>query len=238
MSHSTDAAERAAEWFSRQETAELSAAQRADFQAWLAASPEHVREYEAIQRMWSAYAQVTVPPALQAASPAANKFTRARVSRNVLGGLVAAGLCAIVVMVGSDAGVRWRADVTTAVGEVRTVTLPDGTLAKLNTNSAIKLGYAADRRVVELLAGEADFQVAPDRERPFIVEAAGGNTKALGTEFVVRRGQAGATVTVLEHSVAVSYGDSVTIGPGQQVTYGRDGGLQHMRSIDLDSVHS
>lgn len=58
-------------------------------------------------------------------------------------------------------------------GEIRLVPLRDGSTMTLNTDSAARVKYGNDRRVIELIRGEAFFSVARDALRPFQVEVAG-----------------------------------------------------------------
>ncbi|MBE7373277.1 FecR domain-containing protein [Pseudomonas lopnurensis] len=99
------------------------------------------------------------------------------------------------------------ADHATGIGERRQVTLPDGSLVELDADSALDVVFDGERRLVRLRHGEAIFLVAPMGEgetRPFLVESAGGSSRALGTRFVVGGRGGGAWVGVLEHSVEVS----------------------------------
>ena len=89
----------------------------------------------------------------------------------------------------------------TRVGEVRTIELPDGSIAQLNTDSIIEIEYVRDVRGVHLLRGEGVFSVAPDAARPFVVQAAGGLIRAVGTKFSVRLMPEDALVSVVEGSV-------------------------------------
>lgn len=54
-----------------------------------------------------------------------------------------------------------RADFITATGEMAQHALPDGSIAALNTDSALALDFAPGRRAVRLLKGEAEFTVVP-----------------------------------------------------------------------------
>src|SRR5262249_50747770 len=56
---------------------------------------------------------------------------------------------------------------------------------------------------LELLQGEAVFEVAKDPSRPFIVSAGSAAVTAVGTEFNVRRSLDGVIVSVLEGRVTV-----------------------------------
>lgn len=74
----------------------------------------------------------------------------------------------------------------TGVGCLEHIVLEDGSVIDLNTDSDLRVRLADDRREVRLLRGEARFQVAPDADRPFSVEAAGTAVRAVGTSFSVR----------------------------------------------------
>ena len=75
----------------------------------------------------------------------------------------------------------------TGIGEVRIVTLEDGSVLTLNTASRVSVRYDEGRRSVRLAEGEALFDVARDPARPFVVEAGDAAVRAVGTSFTVRR---------------------------------------------------
>lgn len=74
----------------------------------------------------------------------------------------------------------------TAVGEQRTVVLSDGSTVKINTNSQLEIDFSRDKRIIRLLKGEAYFNVAKNKHRPFYVYAGDGLVQAIGTAFNVR----------------------------------------------------
>ena len=78
----------------------------------------------------------------------------------------------------------------------------------VNTASQIKVEYSDARRAVVVESGEAWFQVAKDKTRPFVVSAGDVHVEAVGTAFSVRRREAGADVMVTEGVVQVWVGDS------------------------------
>jgi transmembrane sensor len=105
------------------------------------------------------------------------------------------------------AGVSWQAAAqtySTGRGEIRLVPLKDGSSMTLNTASTARVRFTEKVRHVELVEGEAIFDVAKDHARPFVVEAADTNVRAVGTSFNVRclAGQA-VEVTVRQGSVDV-----------------------------------
>lgn len=96
---------------------------------------------------------------------------------------------------------------TTAFGEQKTVTLPDGSEVHMNVSTELVLHYQAHRRQLTLLKGEAMFAVQSDKNRPFIVDAGQVQVEVTGTVFNVRRhAQGNVEVAVTEGSVQVSSG--------------------------------
>lgn len=95
--------------------------------------------------------------------------------------------------------------VASAIGERRLVRLADGTRIRLDAASRIAIDYRPDIRIVRLLAGQARFQVAHDPQRPFHVEVAGEDVRALGTDFNVSTTLSTMAVSLIEGSVLLSH---------------------------------
>jgi len=100
----------------------------------------------------------------------------------------------------------WRADYLTGKGEQRSVTLADGSRVMLNTATALAIHFDAGTRRVELLAGEAFFDVAKNPQRPFVVTAAGSEVRAVGTAFAVKRQSEQTEVELVEGIVEIQDG--------------------------------
>lgn len=92
----------------------------------------------------------------------------------------------------------------TMVGEVRNITLEDGSTLMLNTDSEIKVYYEDSERRVYLLKGEALFDVAKNPARPFIVFAGEAVAEAVGTSFSIRLKGLTTELSVVEGIVAFS----------------------------------
>jgi transmembrane sensor len=75
----------------------------------------------------------------------------------------------------------WVADYRTAIGEQREIILADGTRLWLNTASAINVYFNARERRIQLVTGEIFIATAKDTRRPFQVDTAQGQLRALGT---------------------------------------------------------
>ena len=89
----------------------------------------------------------------------------------------------------------------TAMGEVRTLPLADGSHATLASATGIEVRLSGRARDVALTSGEAIFEVAKDPRRPFSVAAEGYRAVAVGTRFSVRRDVAALRVVVTEGTV-------------------------------------
>lgn len=74
----------------------------------------------------------------------------------------------------------------TQMGEMRAIPLSDGSVVFLNTNSEIQVRYSQSQRYIELVHGEALFDVAKNKQRPFIVRSGGTQIRAVGTSFNVK----------------------------------------------------
>ena len=107
------------------------------------------------------------------------------------------------------------------IGEQETVMLEDGSQVVLNTASRVEVRYADTERRIALTAGQPLFEVRREA-RPFVVEAGGTETRALGTRFDVYLPKGdGVQVTLLEGFVRVSEdaaGGNVILSPGEQMT--------------------
>ncbi len=71
----------------------------------------------------------------------------------------------------------------------KTHLLPDGSLIRLNTSSQLEVQFSEQERRIELIMGEALFEVTPDENRVFVVEVDGVEIRAIGTSFNVKRSE-------------------------------------------------
>jgi transmembrane sensor len=108
----------------------------------------------------------------------------------------------------------------TSVGGRRLVGLTDGSRMELNTASSVRTAVGPERREVWLDRGEAYFEIAHDKSRPFVVHAGSREVTVLGTKFSVRRDGDKVTVSVLEGRVRVDEVGSGGIGRSTTITGG------------------
>ena len=144
----------------------------------------------------------------------------------VLGGALAAGIAALAVTP-LVSGLFGRTSYETARGEFRKVQLADRSTVSINSGSQLEVRLTDAQRRIALGQGEAWFEVARDKARPFLVEAGDVRVRAVGTAFSVRRHAHGAEVLVTEGVVEVwTNGSAVPrrrLGAGQLALVPGDG---------------
>lgn len=193
---------------------------QASFEDWRSQSREHAAAFERVQAAHALASSLALSPEMQAL----RHETLARMvdanlhrSRRHRAWSIAASLFGVAVLgaLAVSSQLPWNAfvdsrDATasnvyqTGVGQRAVVTLNDGSVITLNTDSRVSAHYRAGLRAVTLERGQALFKVAKDRARPFVVTAAGRQVTALGTEFDVYLSKRAFEVTLLEGRVTVS----------------------------------
>lgn len=200
-----DAASReAAEWLARLNQRAVTTESLRAFDHWRHA-PGNAAAYARVEAMWRAAGRLEGDPDIEAAIDQALARSSPRPAR-LAAGFRSLALATVVVIVGAIAALVWLnqgTGYTTKVGEQRLIQLADGSSMRLNTASRASVAYSAGERRIELIQGQAFFDVASDQSRPFIVEAGAIEVRALGTRFDVRRDSDRARVTLVEGRVEV-----------------------------------
>jgi len=180
---------------------------RAAFDAWLAQDPRHdgalLRAQAALSLIDRTIAAGSPEPVAAPPRAPAMRLPNRRWLLAGTGGAVAATLAGVV------GWPYWQGErVATTRGEIRRLPLADGSIATIDTDSELRVALVSDARRIALDRGQAWFQVAKDRERPFVVDAGIAQVRAVGTAFSVRRTSGGVQVAVTEGTVAIWASDA------------------------------
>lgn len=217
----------AAEWHVRLGERPVSADTLHAFKTWRETAG-NAEAYHKVERLWRSTGSLSSDGDIQNLTQATLRTSRPRTKRAWPRRLLPAAVVLVPVAAVALALVFWlptRGLYETEVGGQRVVALDDGTRVRLDTNTRIRVRFASGERRIVLEQGQALFTVAHDAARPFRVEAGGTEVTALGTVFDVRREPAGARVTLVEGSVAVTDVQAETrnwrLSPGQQVRTSR-----------------
>jgi transmembrane sensor len=223
-------AEQAGEWFIANQAGALTTDESAAFLDWLKSSPLHVKEYLEIARIARGWIdavrdpQVPLESFLRQTRVAADRVVvlkspaprRERTASRLpisWGRPLLATAAALLLLA---AGVLWwvhdgellgiAKTYRTGHGEQDAWRLPDGSILRLDTESAATVRYSGKERLVEVDRGQALFQVAHENSRRFRVAAGVTGVIAVGTQFDIYRHGGETAVTVAEGQVAVFTG--------------------------------
>lgn len=248
---SDEALEAAADWFLLLQEGPEDAELKVRFDRWLSSGSEHRLAWERTRKAWAAMGQVV--PAMRSQweyaprsevrpdmrkPPAARH--RASWRRVAVAAAVVAALC-LGLVIAPGLLLRLSADYSTSTAETRTITLEDGSTVTMAAATSIALGYSDGRRGIKLLAGEAYFEVAPDKDRPFTVEANGVRVEVLGTAFDVQLADGLTSIALAHGSVQASVeGSSVTpperLVPGDLLTVDPNSAVMTKDTIPVDEI--
>lgn len=190
---------RAAEWVMEQyETGQWNGERQAELDAWLAESHTHLLAYWRLKAAWERTHRLA---ALRSAPlgihrPVQQKSKWPLVFRVIAATAVVAGVGTWLIVTTSHVPEKTYA---TPVGGHEIVHLADGSRIELNTATEIRV--RSKWRTVELVKGEAFFQIKHDSLNPFTVLAAGHRVTDLGTKFLMRNDGSRLQVTLLDGSV-------------------------------------
>jgi transmembrane sensor len=244
---------------------------RQAFVAWLKRSNLNVEEFLRISSLTRRLHDSTLWPhtriedLIAAAQSAASNIThlsgaesieplrRSRAPRGRLMWVACAVLLpvilALLALAGSAPWQRGGPVYATVQGEQRSITLDDGSIVQLNTQSQLRVRFTKRERAVELDDGEAVFKVAANPTRPFRVMTDSTEVVAVGTEFNVYKQAGTTTITVIEGHVRVAQtpggraagatADSRRIfelAPGEQAVLGANDSNALVQQVDPNKV--
>lgn len=248
---SDEALAAAADWFLLLQEGPEDAELKARLNRWLGSHNEHRLAWERTEKAWAAMGEVV--PAMRSQweyaprseakpdirKPAAVRH-RAPWRRISMAAAVVAALC-LGLAIAPGLMLRLSADYSTSTAETRTITLQDGSTVTMAAATSIALDYGDGRRGIKLLAGEAYFEVAPDKDRSFTVEANGVRVDVLGTAFDVQLADGLTSIALAHGSVQASIeGSSATpperLVPGDLLAVDPDSAVMTKDTIPVDEI--
>lgn len=216
--------ETAAEWFARLQDPNLSMDDTVSWQSWMSADARHAQAFHRIEETWQRFRDMPQPALAGARILAADGYDGSMAVSDYASRMhegkhgysrifaLAASVAAMLICASLTAywlGTRNSIDLAgstafeTAIGENRTVHLPDGSSVALGGHTRVEVRLDAQARRLTLARGEAFFTVAKDSARPFSVRAGSATLTALGTAFNVRRSDDRVVVAVIEGRVLI-----------------------------------
>jgi transmembrane sensor len=217
-------------WLQKQHSAQWTPADEADLDSWLDVSADHPVSYVRLRSLWRRVEDLKhygkgLPPGQV---PRRREETRTATSK--LSAVARVALAAsIVLAVTLGIFVYLPADrvYTTPVGGLVVVPLGDRSDITVNTNTQIRIRAGGFARRIDLIYGEALFDIAPNARRPTIVYTPNQRIVVLGTKFSVWSKPSGLHMAVLSGQIRVehsrpnapdSHSKTADINPLQVVT--------------------
>jgi transmembrane sensor len=184
--------EQACDWISRIDRG-LQPEEHQALQQWLAENPQQQDTLLEVAKLWD---KMDVLSRLSDLFPVAEKTKSPNLVKHWAAAASVAALCLLgALMFRSDvapqpgvdqvAATSLHATYQTKIGENNRIELPDRSTLVLNTNSFVTVRYSENSRIIELLRGEINIDVAHDTTRPLSVIAGGKVIQAVGTAFNV-----------------------------------------------------
>jgi transmembrane sensor len=211
------AAAEAAEWATRFDSGDLALSARTEFMEWLRESPMHVSEMLRIGRLTGGLSRFNhwdrIAPAGDVSLETVTRLSDRRAiplaerSARTWVRWIAAIAATLACVVVSAMLLKQQLSTTaihTQPGERREVTLADGSIIQLAPNTDLRVRLQPHIRSMVIERGEASFRVSKDPMRPFVVDAAKAQIRAVGTIFSVVCNAEAVVVTVTEGRVSVT----------------------------------
>ncbi|MEX6633736.1 FecR family protein [Hyphococcus lacteus] len=208
----------AIKWAARLDRGNLKKAEKAELENWLAGNKARQEELIRVVEMWDEWRARLANSEIDAGDYFASELSELSESRlkherrSKFRRVAAIAASFGLVFATASIGVKQyqytqytskNTTYATLIGEQRTIMLPDNSTVVLNTSSKLTVNYRKGAREISLLKGEAHFEVAHDKTRPFLVQAGGGVVRAVGTAFSVKFEQSEIEVLVSDGEVLV-----------------------------------
>lgn len=131
-------------------------------------------------------------------------------------------------------------EIATPRGGFYQLILPDGSKVWLDAASSLRFptAFAGNTRAVEL-TGEAYFDIAPNKDQPFMITTQGVTVQVLGTEFnlMAYSDEDAVRTTLVNGSVRVIRGNDLQqIRPGEQAAWLQGGKAWQVSKPDMQQV--
>ncbi|PCJ31913.1 MAG: hypothetical protein COA90_04650 [Gammaproteobacteria bacterium] len=214
--------EQAQQWLLRMTSRDVTDEVLVNFERWYKSEYSHKSAYDELRQLWDGIDELReFGPSEQINSKqrsvSETSPTAVRYYALICSGLVVASL--LITTFKTELTDFIYADYRTAVGEQRSINLPDGSIAHLNTNSAIAVNYSNRQHKIRLLRGEVLFEAIKNGQNiPFEVLSLGGDIVSMGSSFIVRQKLERTNIVAIKGNTDIIYyrADS-KLSPGDNV---------------------
>ena len=207
----------AADWLVEKHGAQWNEKRQTELNHWLSNSSDNLKIYLELETIWAELPHLSSEKyscnektGLNKLLVAFDKFAAylwVRPAVSLASGMtLLVAISAILFNVVKEPPLPWES-YATSLAEVKKLTLEDGSIITLGGKTKINYRLGKKTREIQLIQGQAFFDVASEKARPFFVFSNKLTTRVVGTQFDVRNDVNQSTVTVLEGEVQVTIAD-------------------------------
>ncbi|NQZ23490.1 MAG: FecR family protein [Colwellia sp.] len=241
--------DQAIDWCMRLHQSDISEAEEKEFDHWFASNEQNAQAYEKALKVWRLSAQLT-PTFSEAPQCSDNTVELSSVKKSIpkyphsKWHLFARVACFALFVIPLFGYMGWQLNLIPNSYHIYSTehakqefTLPDGSQIELNLNTQLTYANYRHSRQAKLNHGEVYFDIAHDKNHPFVVLAAPGKITVTGTRFNVWKHQDNVTVSVTQGSVIVenSYTQS-NLRPGLQAKFNTISPQLSIKNIDTAQI--
>lgn len=241
---SNDTLHAATEWFVKLTSGEETEKDKKAWQEWVDALPENKQAWQRVEDVTRQFRELDSQTSIAVLNRKSLGLPSSNDRRQALKSL------GMLFVVGSVSLLAYKnkpwyellADYSTETGEIKHVTLEDGSRLVLNTNSKISINFNDQTRNIRLLQGEVYVETAHETSphyRPFNLTTEHGTVTALGTKFSTQIHKKRSYVNVYQDAVEVrtleGAGDKITVNADERVAFTSEL-FQQKLTIDSSSM--
>ncbi|RBQ31741.1 siderophore-interacting protein [Arcobacter sp. FW59] len=220
--------------------------QELEFKTWIEESIEHKKAFEKVEKLQSLFS--SLPKNIK--SNISQKVhqdikNRKRFRKENLFKIAASFTLIIVSLFAINEYMNFGIKHTyTTNQEIKEIFLPDGSKVVVDAKTKLDIKYYNDKREVNISDGKAFFDVAPNPNKPFIVNASMIKVEVLGTNFEVKNDKEQITVDVISGKVKVQqnknneFKELAILTKGKHISFDKQSGKVVLKDIDVRNIAS
>ncbi|TVV43172.1 FecR family protein [Thalassolituus sp. C2-1] len=199
--------EKISQWILHEKYEQSTAEQTSEAEVWLDKKPERRQEADALDAIWNDdcfTAALKQYETNQQNHQQNSQKSDHKISTLWYGSIAASVVLTLGILLFRSGDVSEPVYFNTQKLQTAHQLLDDGSRLDISAASQLLVKYSAAERHIDLVEGEAQFNVSKDPARPFVVETRHATLQALGTVFNVDQRRDSTELTVLEGRVEVA----------------------------------
>ena len=192
--------------------------QKSDFEAWIKQNNEHKKAFDEAKNIYTIFQNIPTNYAQNLSNKAHKGAKKIKFFEKTIKPLVVCACIIFVSIIGYKTFIpEYQKDYKTLYTSLKKELLPDGSTIYIDTKSNLEIEFFKNKREVILKEGQVLFEIAKDKNRPFIITAGKTLIEVVGTKFEVKNIENITTISVEEGLVKVDFIRHLLL-PTQEIT--------------------